>query len=335
MNPKHYLVTGGTGFLGSALVRRLLRDGHRVRVLDNNSRGHLRRLAGLQDAFEFVEADIRDPEAVAAACHGVDAVCHLAYVNGTESFYSKPGLVLDIAVHGMLNVLHGCRDAGVGELALASSSEAYQTPPVVPTPETVPLIIAELANPRCSYGGGKIVCELLAMHYGCQWLDRLIIFRPHNIYGADMGWEHVVPQFVLRMKELARRHSETVRFPIQGTGDETRAFMHVDDFSAALARVLDRGAHREIYHLGNDQEVTIAEVARLVGRYFERAVELVPGPLQPGSPLRRCPDIQKIRRLGFAPSRALAEALPDVARWYDQHAHLRNAPSAHPIPLAA
>ena len=137
---KTYLVTGGTGFIGSALVRRLLRDGHRVRVLDDNSRGSARRLRDVERDIEFVSADVRDPQAVIDAARGVDSILHLAYVNGTEFFYTKPALVLDVGVRGMLNVLDACRRHGIRELVLASSSEVYQTPPGIPTAEDVPLV---------------------------------------------------------------------------------------------------------------------------------------------------------------------------------------------------
>lgn len=92
---KQYLVTGGTGFIGAAVVKRLLESRARVRVLDNNSRGALRRLGDALDDVEMIEADIRDRDAVCRAADGVDSVFHLAYVNGTEFFYTKPELVLD------------------------------------------------------------------------------------------------------------------------------------------------------------------------------------------------------------------------------------------------
>jgi nucleoside-diphosphate-sugar epimerase len=81
------LVTGGTGFLGSALTRRLIADGARVRVLDNNSRGRAARLADVDGRFEYVEGDIRDAAKVDRACQGIDVLCHLAFINGTEFFY--------------------------------------------------------------------------------------------------------------------------------------------------------------------------------------------------------------------------------------------------------
>ena len=175
--PKHYLVTGGSGFIGAALVRRLVRDGHRVRVLDDNSRGNPRRLGDAAGAVEFVAGDIRDAAAVAKAVRGVDGVLHLAAVNGTRHFYEKPEVVLDVGVRGMLNVLDACRSEGVGDLVLASSSEAYQTPPVVPTPEDIPLVVPDVLNPRYSYGGSKLISELLAVNWGRTGFDRVAIFR--------------------------------------------------------------------------------------------------------------------------------------------------------------
>src|SRR5260370_36969403 len=100
-----YLVTGASGFIGSALVRALLKSRNDVRALDNESRGSRHRLNDVESQFEWVHADVRDAAAVGRAVQGVDAVCHLASVNGTQFFYTQPDLVLEVAVKGMLNVL--------------------------------------------------------------------------------------------------------------------------------------------------------------------------------------------------------------------------------------
>jgi hypothetical protein len=134
--------------LGSALVRRLVRDGYRVRVLDNHSRGVVSRLADVVGMFEMIEGDVRDGEAVLRAARGVDGIIHLAFVNGTGSFYTKPDVVLDVGVRGMLSVIDAGARLGISDLILASSSEVYQTPPQVPTDEDVPLAIPDVLNPR-------------------------------------------------------------------------------------------------------------------------------------------------------------------------------------------
>src|SRR3989344_6826935 len=188
MKGKKYLVTGGTGFIGCNLVKRLVNEGHKVRVLDSNIRGSSERLKAVSKKIEFVQADIRDADAVRNACKGIDSVIHLAYINGTEYFYKMPELVLEVGVKGIINVIDGCIKENVNELVLASSSEVYQTPPKVPTDENVPLIVPDSANPRYSYGGGKIISELMCINYGRKHFKRVLIFRTHHVYWAEYVW---------------------------------------------------------------------------------------------------------------------------------------------------
>ena len=321
---ERYLVTGGTGFLGSALVRRLVGGGARVRVLDNNWRGRPARLQDLEPRFEYVEGDIRDAAAVDHACRDVDVVCHLAFINGTESFYSKPDLVLDVAVKGMVNVLDGAVRHRVPDLMVMSSSEVYHQPDRVPTDETVALSIPDPLNPRYSYAAGKVISEVMAVNNG-RHFKRVTIVRPHNVYGPDMGHEHVIPQFVARMKALQSHTTNPIPFGVQGDGLQTRAFVYVDDFIDGLMLVLDRGEHRGIYHIGTMEEVTIAALARLVAEQFGRAIEVVPGPPAEGGTNRRCPDITKMTRIGYQPKYTLRETLPGVVRWYDQRLPMPHA----------
>lgn len=326
---RFFLVTGGTGFLGAALVRRLIGDGHRVRVLDNGWRGSRHRLddlaASAGERLEFVEADIRDAARVHEAVRGVDCVAHLASVNGTDHFYSRPELVLDVGIRGMLNVLDACRAGGVGDLVVASSSEAYQVPPVTPTPEDVPLVVPDVRNPRYSYGGQKIACELMAQAWGRTGFDRVVIFRPHNVYGPDMGWEHVVPQLAVRAAETvaAAPGDGPVDFPIRGDGRQTRAFVHIDDFTDGLATVIAHGEHMGIYHIGNPEEVTIETVARAVVGRFGREARLIPEPVPAGETPRRCPDIGRLSALGFTPRIPFADGVGPVVDWYAANRHRR------------
>lgn len=324
MGSKRFLVTGGSGFIGSALTRRLVAEGHSVRVFDNNSRGSAHRLRDVKRDIEFVEADIRDLDAVTSATRDIDTVIHLAYVNGTEFFYSKPELVLDIAIRGMLNVIDACRSNGCGDLILASSSEVYQTPAIIPTDERTPLLIPDVTNPRYSYGGGKILCELMGMHYGVSSFDRVTIFRPHNVYGVDMGWEHVIPQLSVKTARLIKSNLGSGIKPlvIQGDGTQTRAFVHIDDFVDGVMLLLAEGRHREIYHIGNEEEVTISKVANLIASTLGYEAKLEYGQAKPGGTLRRCPDTSKMRDLGYAPKISFAEGIVDVANWYSAHEHL-------------
>lgn len=317
-----FLITGGAGFIGAALSRRLLKEGARVRIFDDKSRGSMGNIADLVGRCEFVSGDVRDFDAVDAAHRGVDCVCHLAFVNGTEYFYTKPDLVLEVGVKGMINVMDSMKKNGVKELVLASSSEVYQTPPMVPTAENVPLSVPDPKNPRYSYGSGKIISEMMALHYGRSFLERVTIFRPHNVYGPCMGWEHVIPQFISRMGKLKDKGKagDVSDFPIQGTGEETRAFVYIDDFTEALKLVIEKGEHLGIYHIGTSNEITIGDLALILGEVMDKKIRVSPGELMKGSTLRRSPDIRKIMALGFSPGVSLKEGLQRTADWYTKHA---------------
>lgn len=319
---KRILVTGGTGFLGAALVRRLVSIGHEVRVLDNGFRSTPSRISDLQ--CEILQGDIRDPQTVFNAIEGMDTVIHLAAINGTEFFYTKPDLVLDVGVRGILNVIEGCKIKQVRDLIVASSSEVYQTPAQIPTDETASLSVPDVLNPRYSYGGAKIITELLVVNQCRNDFERAILFRPHNVYGPEMGWEHVVPQFTIRaLDAIDKNPFGKVPFEIQGDGRETRAFVHINDMIDGILVLLDRGKHLNVYHVGNPEEVSIADLARKIFRFLGRDCELVSGKLQPGSCKRRCPNIDKIKALGFSPKINLDEGLPSIIEWYTDHARLK------------
>jgi len=323
---KHYLVTGGTGFIGAGLVKGLIAAGATVRVFDNNSRGSKEKLKGGGENAEVIIGDIRDREAVADVARDVDGICHLAYINGTEFFYGKPETVLEVAVKGMTNVIDACLKHRVPELVLFSSSEVYHNPPKVPTDETTPLTVPDVLNPRYSYSGGKIISELLALNVGRKHLQRVLILRPHNVYGPDMGWEHVIPQFTLRMRELPKKGKTAAPFQIQGTGKETRAFMYIEDAVGAALRVIEKGKHLGIYHIGTSEEVSISKLAGEIAGYFGRKIKVVPGKLRSGSPARRCPDVSKLSKLGFKTQTTLKQGLARTVRWYDENAERK--PSA-------
>lgn len=317
--PEKILVTGGSGFIGAALVIRLVKDGHDVTVLDNNSRGNLRRLNSVKNDICFIEGDIRNPDIVRSATKSQNTVFHLAYINGTKFFYEKPELILDIAVKGMVNVLDACIADKVPQLILASSSEVYQTPPTIPTDESAPLIVPDVLNPRYSYGGGKIISELMAINYGRRFFERTLIFRPHNVYGPDMGWEHVIPELCMRLYNLSKKETN---FSIQGTGQEKRSFIYINDFIEGLMKVFNKGENLGIYHIGTQEEITMKELSLLIAENMGRQVQIMPGELRAGSALRRCPDISKIENLGFKPEWSIKEGLKETVSWYAQNANL-------------
>jgi nucleoside-diphosphate-sugar epimerase len=139
-----------------------------------------------------------------------------------------------------------------------------------------------------------------------------------------MGWEHVLPQFVLRMRELVKSPGTPLPFPIQGDGRHTRAFVFIDDFVDGTMIMMEKGEHMGIYHIGTQEEISMADVATLVGTFYDREINLMPGPEAAGGTLRRCPDISKLRALGYEPKISIKKGLPILAKWYDEMAD--NAP---------
>ena len=320
---KTYLVTGGSGFIGSALVKRLVIEGFNVKVLDNNSRGNARRIKEVIDEIDFIEGDIRDFSVVYKACKDVDCICHLAYVNGTEFFYSKPELVLDVAVKGMINIIDACIKNNINDLVVASSSEVYQSPTLIPTPENVPLIVPDVFNPRYSYGGGKILCELMALNYGKKDFERVTIFRPHNVYGPDMGWEHVIPEFALRMAKFINKNNEKNEFLIKGDGTQTRAFIYIDDFIEGLLTVIKKAEHLSIYHIGTKDEITIKELAEKISSIVNVDINIITSEAPKGETNRRCPDISKLQELSFDPKINIEQGLKKTIPWYFDNLNLK------------
>lgn len=316
---RRVIVTGGGGFIGAHLVKRLVKDGWDVGVIDTMVRGNASRFAEVSDHVRLHSIDVRDEEAVTAAVTGAEVVMHLAAINGTENFYKRPELVLDVGIRGALAVVNACRQADVPDLVVASTAEVYQTPSVVPTPEDIPLMLPNSLNPRYSYGGSKIVSELIAFNYGQDHFRKVQVFRPHNVYGPDMGWKHVIPQFILRAIDALSGGNGSVPFPIQGDGNETRAFAYVDDVVDGIVTMYERGSHREIYHIGNDQEVTIRELVASLGIVMGGELNLQPSVAPEGGTPRRCPDISKMRAIGYAPQVDLTQGLRRTAAWYKAH----------------
>ncbi len=305
---KNILVTGGSGFIGSAIVKYLVKKKYNVVVFDNNSRGRSRRIKDVNKKISFIKGDIRDKKKLLSINKKIDTIIHLAYINGTKFFYKKPFEILDIAVNGYLNILEFCKIKKVQNLFLASSSEVYQNPIKIPTDENEMLKIPDIHNPRYSYGGGKIFSELYGLYFAKKYLKKFVIFRPHNVYGADMGNDHVIPEFIIRFKKIGKKKN----FLIHGTGNEVRSFIHVDDFINGFDKVFQKGKNTEIYNIGTTEKVKISRLAHLISKIYKKKIKIIRSKLPKGSPSKRCPDIGKIKKLGFKQKISLRNGLKKV-----------------------
>lgn len=147
----------------------------------------------------------------------------------------------------------------------------------------------------------------MGINYGRKFFKKLIIFRPHNVYGPDMGNEHVVPEFINRFKNLKSKD-----FKIQGSGNETRSFIHINDFIQAFDILLKKGKHLEIYNIGTAEKVSIKKLAFLIANLFNRKIKLQANNLFEGSTKNRLPNIKKITKLGFKQKIKLKKGLENL-----------------------
>ncbi len=310
------LILGGAGFIGLHLARRLQSTGNAVTIVDDFSRG--RRdpdLAAL--GVPVLHADLADPACYAALPRGWDHVYLLAAVVGVRNVVNDPVRVIRTNTLTVLNLMDWI---GPDErLFFASTSETYaggvsrgMVP--VPTPETVPLVVEDVSAPRFAYGISKLLGEAAVIHSARATGVPYVIGRFHNVYGARMGADHVIPELLLR---AMRRQNP---FPVYGM-EQSRAFCHVDDATEAMTRLMTTDAAMgEIVHIGNDTETSIADLGKLVLRIVGLDADIEARPAPPGSVARRCPDLGKLRALtGYEPTVSLEEGVRRTFEWYRAH----------------
>ena len=304
------LVTGGSGFIGSAIVRLLLKRDYEVKVFDDFSRGKSTRLDGIENHVEVFKGDIRNINELRKAFHSVDSIFHLAFINGTENFYKYPEKIMDIAVKGMQNIHEITKGKDFDSFFLASSSEVYQEPGIYPTPEKIEFKVPDIFNPRYSYGLGKIYQEFITIH-SLENFRRKIIFRPHNIYGPDMGFDHVIP-------ELFSRVTQHVKGPLllKGDGNQQRSFCEIQDFIQAIDLLLGYDTKCDVINIGNSNEISIRKLADQIADLIGVRIDFSPGKKPLGETSRRVPDLSKLLNLGFNPQVSLRTGLENYLSWF-------------------
>ena len=229
-------------------------------------------------------------------------------------FYKIQSKVFEVGVKSCLNIYDYFKYTDTS-IILASSAEVYQTPAHVPTDENVALIVPDVKNPRYSYGGSKIFSELLVMNYGLDFFKKSIIFRPHNIYGPNMGYKHVVPQIIKKAVDSQENQNNFIE--LIGSGNETRAFCYIDDLVNGLIILMEKGEDKEIYHIGNDDELSIFDLAKKITNLIDIKINLRKGEQTHfGGTMRRCPDISKMRKIGYDPKISIDIGLEKSVEWY-------------------
>tara|TARA_E500000178_G_C17037537_1_gene764313 strand:- start:5249 stop:6196 length:948 start_codon:yes stop_codon:yes gene_type:complete len=309
-----YFITGGSGFLGASLVRRLVEEGNKVKIFDNLIRGNLKKLTGIENKIEICQGDVREKKKLLKESRGYEVFVHLAAINGTKFFYSKPQEVLDVSIRGILNAVDVAKENNIKKFIFSSSSEVYQTPKIIPTKENAELTVPDVFNPRYSYGGGKIISELVCLNYYKDFFEKMLIFRPHNVFGPDMGFEHVIPEFILKANEIIKNKKK--KFTLKGNGRQQRSFIYINDFTNALIKVIKKGKDKNIYHIGNSKEISVMKLAKVILKLMKIDVEVNTSSAPAGETIRRCPDNSKIKKLGYKQLYSLEDGLRETISWY-------------------
>ncbi len=294
------LVTGGAGFLGSHLCERLLKDGDEVICLDNYFSGRRANVLHLRDYdnFELMRHDIVEPILLE-----VDRIYHLACPASPVHYQYNPVKTIKTSVMGTINML-GLAKRVRARILLTSTSEVYGDPEVHPQTEDYWGHVNPIGERSC-YDEGKRVAECLMMNYHRQNKVDVRIVRIFNTYGPRMAINdgRVVSNFC-----VAALKGEPLE--IYGDGQQTRSFAYVDDIIDAIVRMMRVEGLTGPVNIGNPDEFTVEELARLTVEITGSSSQIVRRPARADDPVRRKPDITLARKhLGWEPKVALRDGL--------------------------
>src|SRR3954449_929264 len=300
------LVTGGAGFIGASLLRRL-DSSYEVRVLDSLTRGSRELLPADRD-IDLVVGDIRDPDAVARATRGADLVIHLAAFGSVVESITDPVENFDVNARGTLEMLRGTADAGVERFVFASTGGAImgnQDPPVDE---------ASLPWPISPYGASKLCGEAYLHAFAGSFGIRPVALRFANVYGPYSAHKKgVITRFI-------RAALAGGTFEIYGDGQATRDFLHVDDLCSGIIAALESDLSDEVLHLASGSETTINELAQLILELAGSDAEIVYQPKRTGEVERNFARADRVRELlGWQPRLSLREGMTTTIEWFREH----------------
>ncbi len=311
-----YLVTGGAGFIGSHLAERLIDDGHSVLVLDDLSTGRYENVAGLEgrEGFELRVASVTDPEVVEPCVTECHAVFHLASAVGVQLVVDQPVRTIETIVNGTDVVLRACSRYRRPVLS-TSTSEVYGKGSKIPFAEGDDCVMGPTTTRRWAYACAKALDEFLALAHWHEARLPVVVARLFNTVGPRQTGRYgmVIPRFV-------RQALAGEPLTVYGDGQQSRCFAHVADIVGALVALMrEPKARGEVFNIGNDEEVTILELAERVRAKTgsKSPVRLVPyGEAYTAGfedMQRRVPELGKIAGLiGYRPTRGLDQILEDV-----------------------
>ncbi|MCJ7662778.1 MAG: SDR family oxidoreductase [Desulfobacterales bacterium] len=304
-----YLVTGGAGFIGSHIVEELVKNGERVRVLDNLSTGKRENLERVMDKLEFSDGDLRDPEATAQAAKGSDFILHQAAIPSVPRSVKDPLGSTENNLNGTLHLLMAARDAKVKRVVYASSSSVYGDSPILPKREN--LLPAPLSPYAASKLAGEYYCRVFHEVYGLE----TVCLRYFNVFGPRQdplsAYAAVIPKFIT----LALAKKPLV---VYGDGEQSRDFSFVANVvQANLLACRSTGVVGETFNVGSGEQISLNQLVQMLKEIIDPDLKVEYAEPLPGDVRHSLAGIEKAqKRMGFESAIPFNEGLHRTVEWF-------------------
>lgn len=314
---KKVLVTGGTGFVGSHVVEKLVARGARVTALH---RGENQFINHLKDTVQFIIGDCTNLSDAKSACAGQEVVMNLAArVGGIEYNEKHQGTMLSDNLAIATTMMKAAQESRVERFLVVSSACVYPHDAKIPTPETEGFR-DEPEPTNGGYGWAKRMAEKLGMYYADEFGMKVGIVRPYNAYGPrdnfDPAVSHVIPALIKRVMD------GTDPLVVWGSGRQTRAFLYVEDLAEGMIQAIEKYPVPDPINLGSDEEVTVAQLIDTIIRLSGKKSKIEFDSSKPdGSPRRNSDNRKAKEKIGFTTQTKLEVGLKKTIQWYKQNIH--------------
>ena len=318
---KKVIILGGAGFIGLNIAKYLVeKRSYEITIADNLSRGkmdsYLKEIIA-NEKVDFIEGDFTQESTFKNLENDYDYCYMLASVVGVNNALKIPSEIIRINTSLILNTLEWLKKGTAKNVVFTSTSENYagtidKFGYKIPTPEDIPLSIIDISHPRYTYAVTKMLGESSFLNYAKSHNFNCTIVRYHNVIGPRMGFKHVIPHLAERF--LVKKENPFLMYG----HNQTRAFCHITDAveGTVLAIESDK-SNGEIFHIGTDEEISIEELIKASGSFFNYTGNYQEAPTYPGSTNRRCPDITKAKDfLGYSPQVKWQDSLEETLQWY-------------------